>query len=255
MADLENTLIYWPGIQGRGEFVRLALEEAGARYVDVARLPRSKGGGVEAIFRVLRGELGPHLPFAPPVLRAGKVVVAQTAAILHFLGPRLRLVPRNEELRLWALQLQLTIADLTAEAHDTHHPVSADLTYEEQRREAARAAEHFTASRLPKFLGYFERVLDLAGGPYALGRRFSYVDLSLFQVIEALRYAFPLTVESLTPRIRRLTALAESVRARPRIAAYLASPRRLPFSTDGVFRHYPELEDPRRSRPRRSARR
>jgi glutathione S-transferase len=255
LADPEYTLYYWPGIQGRGEFVRLALEEAGARYVDLARLPRSKGGGVEAIFRVLRGDLGPHLPFAPPVLRAGKVVVAQTAAILHFLGPRLRLAPRNEVLRLWAHQLQLTIADLTAEAHDTHHPISADITYEEQRIEAAHAAAHFTASRLPKFLGYFERVLDLAGGPYALGRRFSYVDLSLFQVIEALRYAFPLTVESLAPRIRRLTALAESVRARPRIAAYLASPRRLPFSTDGVFRHYPELEAPGRRRPRRSAKR
>ena len=254
MARPEYALYYWPGIQGRGEFVRLALEEAGADYVDVATLPRSKGGGVEAILRVLRGELGPHLPFAPPVLRAGKVVVAQTAAILHFLGPRLKLVPRNPELQLWALQLQLTIADLVAETHNIHHPISADLTYEEQRVEAARAATHFTADRLPKFLRYFERVIELAGGPHALGRRFSYVDLSLLQLVEALRYAFPLTMESLFPRLRRLTALADRVRKRPRIAAYLASPRRPPFSTEDVFRYYPELEAPApvRGRSRRA---
>ena len=255
MERPEYALYYWPGIQGRGEFVRLALEEAGASYMDVARLPRSKGGGVEAILRVLGGELGPHLPFAPPVLRAGKVVVAQTAAILHFLGPRLGLVPRDSSLQLWALQLQLTIADLVAETHDSHHPISADLTYEEQRVEAARYAAHFTAQRLPKFLGYFERVLEAGGGSYALGRRFSYVDLSLFQLLEGLRYAFPDTLESLARRFRRLTALAERVRQRPRIAAYLASPRRQPFNEEDIFRHYAELEAPapvgRRSRARR----
>jgi glutathione S-transferase len=240
VADPEYALYYWPEIQGRGEFVRLALEEAGATYVDVARLPRSKGGGVEAILRVLRGELGPHLPFAPPVLRAGEVVVAQTAAILHFLGPRLGLVPRDPALRLWALQLQLTVTDLVAEAHDTHHPISVDLPYEAQRPEARRRARHFTSDRVPKFLGYFERVLGASGGPYALGNLFSYVDLSLFQVMEGLRYAFPRTMEA--SRLSRLTALAERVRQRPHIAAYLASSRRLPFSTDGVFRHYPELE-------------
>jgi len=259
VGDPEYALYYWPGIQGRGEFVRLALEEAGASYVDVARLPRSKGGGVEAILRVLRGDLGPHLPFAPPVLRAGEVVVAQTAAILHFLGPRLGLVPRAPELRLWAHQLQLTITDLVAETHDTHHPVAVSLTYEEQRAESARRAAYFTAERLPKFLGYFERVLDAGGGRHALGRRFSYVDLSLFQVLEGLRYAFPLTMGTLAPRIRRLSALAEQVRMRPRVAAYLESPRRLPFSTEDVFRYYPELEAAtpeaqgrRRTRGRRS---
>ncbi|MGZ3447131.1 MAG: glutathione S-transferase [Myxococcaceae bacterium] len=242
MADPEYALYYWPEIQGRGEFVRLALEEAGAPYVDVARLPRSKGGGIEAIFRVLRGGLGPHLPFAPPVLRAGKVVVAQTAAILHFLGPRLGLVPRDPALRLWALQLQLTVTDLVAEAHDTHHPISVDLTYEAQRPESRRRARHFTSERIPKFLGYFERVLEAADGRFALGKRVSYVDTSLFQVMEGLRYAFPHSMGALEPRIPRLAALAKSVRTRPRIAAYLASPRRLPFSTDGVFRHYPMLE-------------
>jgi len=242
VADPEYALYYWPGIQGRGEFVRLALEEAGATYVDVARLPRSKGGGVEAILRVLRGELGPHLPFAPPVLRAGEVLVAQTAAILHFLGPRLGLVPRDPALRLWALQLQLTVTDLVAEAHDTHHPISVDLTHEAQRPESRRRARHFTSERVPKFLGYFERVLGASGGPYALGKLFSYVDLSLFQVMEGLHYAFPRTMEARASRLPRLTALAERVRQRSRIAAYLASSRRLPFSTDGVFRHYPALE-------------
>ena len=250
MGRADYELYYWPGIQGRGEFVRLALEEAGADYADVARLPRSKGGGVEAIVRVLRGELGSHLPFAPPVLRAGRVVVAQTAAILHFLGPRLGLVPRDAAHRLWVHQLQLTVTDVVAEVHDSHHPIAVDLYYEDQKPEARRRAESFTAERIPKYLGYFERVLDGAGGRYALGKRLSYVDLSLFQLMDGLRYAFPRTMEAFERHIPRLVSLAESVRRRPRIAEYLASPRRLPFSTDGVFRHYPELEQRRRSRRR-----
>jgi len=253
VTGAEYELYYWPEIQGRGEFVRLLLEEAGANYVDVARLPRNRGGGVQAILRALRGELGPHLPFAPPVLRAGDVVVAQTALILHFLGPRLDLVPADPVLRLWVHQLQLTITDLVAEVHDTHHPISVDWYYEQQKREARARARGFTADRVPRFLGYFERVIDRAGGPWALGATFSYLDLSLFQVVEGLRYAFPRTMESLAPRIRRLGALAEAVRHRPRIAAYLASPRRLPFNTEGIFRHYPELEAPARS-PKRVAR-
>jgi len=235
-------LYYWPEIQGRGEFVRLALEEAGADYVDVGRVPRSKGGGVEAILRVLRGELGPHLPFAPPVLRAGDVVVAQTAAILHFLGPPLGLVPRDPAERLWAHQLQLTVTDLVAEVHDTHHPISTDLYYAQQKPEARRRTRHFLSERVPKFLGYFERVIDLAGGRWVLGKRLSYVDLSLFQVMEGLAYAFPRTMDALAPRFPRMRAVSEGVRQRPRIASYLASERRIPFNTEGVFRHYPELE-------------
>ncbi len=254
-GDAGYVLYYWPGIQGRGEFVRLALEEAGAPYVDIARLPRSQGGGVEAILRVLRGELGPHLPFAPPVLRAGEVVVAQTAAILEFLGPRLGLVPRDPATRLWAHQLQLTIADLVAEVHDTHHPISVERTYEEQRDTARERARHFTAARVPKFLGYFERVLEASDGPWALGRTFSYVDLSLFQVVTGLCYAFPRTLDGLERRIPRLSALSDAVQQRPRTAAYLASDRRLPFSTQGVFRHYPELEGRAPERRRRPARR
>lgn len=251
MADPEYALYYWPEIQGRGEFVRLVLEEAGADYVDVGRLPRSKGGSVDAILRVLRGELGPHIPFAPPVLRAGDVVVAQTAAILHFLGPRLGLVPDDPVLRLWVHQLQLTITDVVADIDDTHHPISVELTYGQQKKEARRRARHFTSERIQKYLGYFERVLGASGGPHTLGSLFSYVDLSLFQVVEGLRYAFPRTMEARASRLPRLTALVERVRQRPRIAAYLASSRRLPFSTDGVFRHYPELESEAPVGPRR----
>jgi glutathione S-transferase len=244
VAEPAYVLYYWPEIQGRGEFVRLALEEAAADYADIGRLPRSKGGGVGAILRVLRGELGPHIPFAPPVLQAGDVVVAQTAAILHFLGPRLGLVPPDPADQLWVHQLQLTITDLLAEVHDTHHPISSELYYAQQKPEAHRRTQHFLADRVPKFLGYFERVIDRSGGPWALGAALSYVDLSLFQVMEGLRYAFPGRMKSVEARFPHLTALAEAVRQRPRIAAYLASERRVPFSTDGVFRYYPELEAP-----------
>ena len=248
MAEPAYVLYYWPEIQGRGEFVRLALEEAGAEYSDVGRQAR----GVDAILRVLRGELGPHIPFAPPVLQAGDVVVAQTAAILHFLGPRLGLVPADPSDQLWVHQLQLTITDLLAEVHDTHHPISSDLYYAQQKPEAHRRTQHFLADRVPKFLGYFERVIERSGGPWVLGETLSYVDLSLFQVMEGLRYAFPRRMKTAEPRLPRLRALAEAVPRRPRIAAYLASDRRLRFSTDGVFRHYPELEAPAQRKKSRS---
>jgi glutathione S-transferase len=235
-------LFYWPDIQGRGEFVRLALEEAAAPYVDVARLPRSKGGGEGAILRVLDGALGPRLPFAAPILRAGKILVAQTAAILQFLAPRHGLVPRDAPSQLWAHQLQLTVADFLVEVHDTHHPVAAGLYYEDQRKEARRRTEHFLRHRLPLFLDYFERVLVKNGGRHPVSGRFSYVDLSLFQILEGLDYAFPRAFRAVRRRIPRLQALREAVRNRPRIAAYLGSPRRIPFNTWGIFRHYPELD-------------
>ena len=248
MADPAYVLYYWPEIQGRGEFVRLALEEAGAEYVDLARLPRRQGGGYPAIMRVLRGELGPHRPFAPPVLRAGEVLVAQTAAILHFLGPRLGLVPGDPADLLWAHQLQLTVSDLVVEVHDTHHPISSDMYYAQQKTEAHRRTRYFLAERIPKFLGYFERVIEKSGGPWTLGKTFSYVDLSLFQVMEGLRYAFPRRMKAVEPGLRRLWAVAEAVRQRPRIATYLASERRIAFNEWGIFRHYPELEAPARKR-------
>jgi glutathione S-transferase len=237
-------LYYWPEIQGRGEFVRLALEEAGADYVDVARLPNRGGKGMPAMTRFLESRSVQLRPFAPPFLKAGKLVVAQTANILLFLGPRLDLVPKTEASRLWAHQLQLTIADWVAEVHDIHHPISASLYYEEQKREAKRRALDFRSERLPKFLDYFEQTMkrNPKATDYILGQAASYVDLSLFQMIAGLRYAFPRAMARLKPTCRRLGALHDRVSARPRVAAYLSSPRRLPFNQQGIFRHYPELD-------------
>ena len=231
-------LYYWPGIQGRGEFVRLALEDAGADYVDVAR----KAGGVAAIMRLLEGARIKHPSFAPPFLKAGARIIGQTANILLFLGPRHGLTPRGEEGRLWTHQLQLTIADLVAEVHDTHHPIAAGLYYEDQRPAAKRRAADFVRNRAPKFLAYFERVLEKSGAPYLNGRASTYADLSLFQVVQGLRYAFPRAMRRLEGKIPRVVALQDRVAARPRIAAYLASDRRVPFNQSGLFRHYPELD-------------
>jgi glutathione S-transferase len=256
-ARPEYELIYWSGIQGRGEFIRLAFEDAGVPYEDVAK----RRGGDATVARLLE-EPGPWLtPFGPPALRHGEVLVAQTAAILHYLGPRLGLVPEDEASRLRAHQLQLTIADLVVEAHDAHHPISGSLYYEDQRREAARRAPVFVRERIPRFLRYFDRALDsnpAAGGRWLVGRECSYADLSLFQVIAGLRYAFPRAMRRHERRFPRLGALHDAVAARPRIAAYLASERRIPFNQLGIFRHYPELDlpapKPRSRRPRARAR-
>src|SRR5918996_3893220 len=224
-------LYYWPEIQGRGEFVRLALEDSAAGYVDVARLPK-RGRGVAAMMRFLESRRLEHPPFAPPFLKAGKRVIAQTANILLFLGPRLGLVPKNEASWLWAHQLQLTIADWVAEAHDAHHPISGGLYYEEQKREAKRRAVDFRSERVPKYLDYFERVLkrNPKGTDYLLGKAVSYVDLSMFQMIAGLRYAFPNAMARLESKHPRLVALNDQVSARRRLAAYLSSERRLPFN-------------------------
>ena len=206
-------LYYWPGIQGRGEFIRLALEEAGADYVDVAR--RSGKRGVPAMMKLIAGRRVAHPPYAPPFLKAGKLVIAQTANILQFLGPRLKLAPRDEAGRLWAHQLQLTISDLVVEIHDTHHPVSGWLYFEEQRPAARRRTKDFWRYRVPKFLGYFERVLEQNGGRYWSARGLSYVDLSLFQIIEGLRYAFPKRMKRFEKKIPGLVALHDRVATAP----------------------------------------
>ena len=231
-------LYYWPEIQGRGEFVRLALEEAGADYVDVARRP----GGVPAMMRIMEGKGVAHPPYAPPFLKTGKLVVAQTAEILFYLGPRLKLAPGDEAGRLWAHQLQLTISDLVVEIHDTHHPVSGWLYFEEQRPAALRRTKDFWRYQVPKMLGYFERVLQQNGGRYSVGRRLSYVDLSLFQIVEGMRYAFPKRMKRFEKKIPGLIALHDRVAKRPRIRAYLASKRRIPFSQWGIYRYFKELD-------------
>jgi glutathione S-transferase len=233
-------LYYWPGIQGRGEFVRLALEEAGAEYDDVAR----GSGGMAAMQRLMNGAAGAHPPFAPPFLKDGEVLIAQTANILLYLGRRLGLAPRDEAGRLWAHQLQLTIADIVDEVHETHHPIASSLYYEDQRAEAQRRAADFIANRIPKYLGYFERVLERnpGGDGYLVGRRASYCDLSLFQLVAGLRYAFPHMMTRLEPNFPRIGNLHDRIAARPRVTAYLKSPRRIAFNEQGVFRHYPELD-------------
>jgi glutathione S-transferase len=234
-------LYYQPSIQGRGEFIRLPLEDAGADYVDVARDPKF---GRPGIMKMLEDPSLERPPFAPPFLKAGRLLISQTANILQFLAPRLNLVPKSATNRLWAHQLQLTIADWLHEAHDTHHPLGNALYYEQQTAEAKKRAAIFTANRMPKFLSYFEKILkaNAKGADFIFGKKVCYVDLSLFQMVEGLRYAFPKTMAQLEPYHPRLMASHDRVMARPRIAAYLSSTRRLPFNQQGIFRRYPELE-------------
>jgi glutathione S-transferase len=229
-------LYYWPSIQGRGEYVRLALEEAGADYVDVARSPR----GTAAMMRLMEGKGTATPPFAPPFLVAGKQVIGQTANILFYLGARHGLAPKSEAGRLWVHQIQLTVTDFVLEIHDTHHPLGPTRYYEEQTAPAKLRSAEFREQRAPKYLGYFERLLE--GGPYLTGRRLTYADLSLFQIVAGLRYAFPSAMKRLERKTPRLVALHDKVAARPNIRAYLESERRIAFNEDGIFRHYRELD-------------
>jgi glutathione S-transferase len=224
-SAMRYQLFYWPEIQGRGEFVRLALEEAGASYDDIAR----KAGGMSRMMGMMNGR-DKRPPFAPPFLKAGKLVIAQVAEILFYLGPRLKLSPREEGGRLWLHQLQLTVTDFVKEIHDTHHPVGGEFYYEDQKL------------RAPKYLGYFETVLKKSGGAYALGRKVTYMDLSLFQLVEGLRYAFPKAMKRIERKVPRVIAVRDRVAEREGIKKYLASPRRIPFNEMGIFRHYPELD-------------
>jgi len=233
-------LYYWPGIQGRGDFVRLALEESGADYVDVERGAK----GSTTMSALLDGSNLDHPPYAPPILKAGKLIIAQTANILQYLGPRHGLAPANEAGRLWTHQIQLTVTDFVKEIHDTHHPIAGSLYYEEQKAEAARFSGHFVKDRAPKYLGWFEQVLaqNPSGDKHLVGARLTYADLSVFQIVAGLDYAFPKTMKKLAKKLPRVRALHARVAARPRIKAYLASDRRLPFNQHGIFRHYPELD-------------
>jgi glutathione S-transferase len=237
-------LHYWPSIQGRGEFVRLALEAAGAPYIDVARGSAESGQGVPAMQRVMRDTRLTHPPFAPPFLKDGDMLIGQTAAILHYLAPQLKLVARSEQARVWTQQIQLTIADMVTEAHDTHHPVASGLHYEEQQPEALRRAREFCRTRLPKFLQWFESIVvrNPAGSRHLVGGKLSYADLSLFQLVEGLRYAFPKAAQSALAQTPNVVQLHDRIAALPKVAAYLRSERRIPFNEQGIFRRYPELD-------------
>ena len=237
-------LYYWPTIQGRGEFIRLALEEAGADYLDIARLPERRGMGLPAMLACLDGAATPQAAYAPPVLRDGELLIGQTSNILLYLGRRLGLAPRAESGRLWLNQLQLTMADWLTEVHDSHHPLSMNLYYAEQKDAAALRAQDFRETRLPKFLDYFTQVLlsNRSRGHYLVGARLTYGDLSLFQMLSGLRYAFPQAMARLGPQYSSLSDLHDAVAARPNIARYLKSKRRIPFNEEGIFRQYPELD-------------
>jgi glutathione S-transferase len=231
-------LFYWPEIQGRGELIRLALEDSGAAYDDVAR----KSGGVDRMMAIVKGARDKHPPFAPPFLKVGKLVIAQVANILVYLGPRLKLAPRDEVGRLWLHQLQLTVTDFVKEIHDTHHPVGSGLYYEDQKAEAKRFTTNFLDERAPKYLSYFETVLKKSKGPFLFGRKVTYVDLSIFQLIEGLRYAFPQAMKDIERKVPGLVTVRDKIAVRPGIQAYLSSPRRIAFNEMGIFRRYPELD-------------
>jgi glutathione S-transferase len=241
---VQYRLYYWPGIQGRGEFVRLALEEGGARYTDVAAVSNSEGGGEAAIGKMLAARSGGRPPFAVPVLESGRLRIAQTANILLYLGGRLKLAPRDERGRLWTHQLTLTIFDLYVEAFATHHPLGDGYAYEEQKAAARRRTRDFLKVRLPKYARYFARVLELnrAHRPWLAGARLTYADLALAEVIAGLTYALPKATARTLRRHPRLAALHDAVFERPRIARYAASGRRLPFNNEDLFRHYPQLD-------------
>ncbi|HEX4113805.1 MAG TPA: glutathione S-transferase family protein [Stellaceae bacterium] len=241
---MKYELYYWPGIPGRGEFVRLALEEAGADYVDVARGTPKETGGMPAMMAAMNDAKTATPPFAPPFLKAGKLVIAQTANILMYLGARHGLAPAAEAGRLWANQLQLTVTDFVKEAHDTHHPLASSLYYEDQKAEARRYSEIFLKERVPKYMGYFERVLkqNPKGDKFLIGARLTYPDLSLYHVVRGLRYAFPDAAKRTERRYPLTLALHDRVAGRPRIAQYRDSARCIPFNEGGIFRHYPELD-------------
>jgi len=230
-------LYYWPGIQGRGEYVRLALEDCGADYADVARSER----GMAAMMKMMQAHSGTP-PFAPPFLKAGQRVIGQTANILLYLGSRHGLAPKAEAGRLWVHQLQLTITDFVLEIHDTHHPLGPSLYYEDQRSPAKKRSAEFWQERVPKYLGYFERLLQDSGGAFITGRKLTYVDLSLFQIVEGLRYAFPRRMKAFEREIPGLVGLRDRVAIRPNIKTYLASDRRIAFNEDGIFRRYKALD-------------
>jgi glutathione S-transferase len=233
-------LYYWSGIQGRGEFVRLALEDAGADYLEIALQPN----GDEKLMAFIERDDLIAPPFAPPFLRDGNLVIAQTAAILMHLGDRIGLSSRDEAERLWTHQIQLTIGDAVGEAHDTHHPLGAHLYYEDQKPEASRRAKHFREERIPKFLGWFERILarNPQGDARLVGESVSYADLSLFQLVEGLLYAFPKSTKKCLAKAPRVASHHQRISARPRIRAYVESDRRIPFNEEGIFRHYAELD-------------
>ncbi|HMJ13827.1 MAG TPA: glutathione S-transferase [Polyangiaceae bacterium] len=241
MTEDRYELYYWPMIQGRGEFVRLVLEDADQAYVDVARLPENEGGGMPALRRALSEA---PLAFAPPILKYDGTWISQTTNICAFLAARHGRMPAGEGAERLASHLAATVYDFATEIHNVHHPLGSSLYYEDQKAEALRAAAAFLGHRLAKFLGFFERCIEqnAAAEPWLLGNALSYPDLWLFQIVEGLCYAFPKAMAARLPTHAKIARAREAVRTRPRLAAYLASERRIAFNEHGLFRHYPELD-------------
>ncbi|MGK9286603.1 glutathione S-transferase [Sinorhizobium meliloti] len=230
-------LYYWNGLQGRGEYIRLTLEAAGAKYIDVARREGN-------LFIKEFMEKSERPSFAPPFLDDGGQIIGQMPVILLHLGDKLDLAPREPAAKMWTHQIQLTIADFVLEAHDVHHPIGMGRYYEDQKPEALRRADEFCNARVPKYFRWFESVLarNQAGSGHLVGDRLSYADLSLFQVIEGMSFAFPKLMSRVKYDYPNMMVLHGRVSGLPRIAEYLRSERRLPPNNNDIFRHYPELD-------------
>ncbi|KAL2264905.1 hypothetical protein VTJ83DRAFT_7415 [Remersonia thermophila] len=243
-------LIYWPGIPGRGEFIRLALEEAGAKYTDTAFTET----GMDEVLSFVHGKakddgINPP-PLAPPILKHGDLVLSQTSNILQYLGPRLGLIPDgpgdpNATYRINGLTLT-ALDGMCNEPHDCHHPIATGLFYEDQKTESKRRSEDYVTNRLPKFMSYFERVLESEssrGSRWLYGGRLTYADLVLFQCVDGLKFMFPKAMGKLERQGKHegVFALHKAVSDRPRIKAYIESSRRQPYS-NGIYRYYEELD-------------
>ena len=243
-------LIYWPGIPGRGEHVRLALEQAGAEYTDTAHVEDGIKTVSSQISKENKGDSINPPPLAPPILKHGEYTISQTPNILLYLGTKLGLAPTTEEdpVGIYHVnELTLTALDgLSNEPHDVHHPIAVAEYYENQKEEAAKKAKDYRENRLPKFFEYFERVLSgdaSKGGEYLYGGQLTYADLVLFQTVDGVSFAFPRRVGSLKKSgdYDKVFALYDRVKALEKIKAYLESDRSQEYSM-GIYRHYPELD-------------
>ncbi|EMD83062.1 glutathione S-transferase [Pacificimonas flava] len=226
-------LWYWAGLPGRGEFVRIALEAGGIPYRE-----RGREEGTDVAEQLERYDSTP--PYAPPWLDTGELVLAQTANILLYLGDRHGLAPKDAKGKLWVNQLQLTIMDMVAEAHDTHHPIADGAYYEEQKEAAKQAAEQFRGERMPKFFRHFAKTLN-GERKFFAGEAWSYADTSFYVLMSGLEFAFPQRMATLRPEYRSLFEHRDRVGELPELQDYLASDRCLPFE-NGLFRHYEELD-------------